>query len=43
MFSLTRGLSRAPLGPLVRTPLYLITVPADIILLPVTALVGFIE
>jgi len=43
MFSLTRGLARSSLRPAIRTPLYLVTVPVDLVLLPVTAFVGFID
>ena len=42
-FGITRSLSRSSLRPLIRTPLYLVTVPLDLVLLPVTAVVGFID
>ncbi len=43
IFSLTRGLSRSALKPVVRAPLYLVTVPVDVVLLPWTALLGFFD
>jgi hypothetical protein len=40
-FAMTRGLSNSTLRPAFQLPLFLVTVPLDIVLLPMAALVGF--
>lgn len=41
LFSLTRGVSDSTLHPAAKAPMYLFTVPLDIVFLPFTAIAGF--
>jgi hypothetical protein len=41
LFALTRGVSNSTLHPAAKAPMFLFTVPLDIVFLPVTAIAGF--
>ena len=40
LFAMTRGVADSTLHPALQVPLFLVTVPVDIVLLPVAAIVG---
>lgn len=40
-FAMTRGLANSTLRPAFQVPLFLVTIPLDIVLLPISAVAGF--